>query len=73
MPRVRDMQGVPAQVTTLKSDGVRRHPAHCIFAEGKGTSRCCTCPHSPVYLKHCKSAAKCDFYEKNEDRAKEKM
>ena len=66
MARVRDMQGVSAQIVTLKSDGMRRHPAHCIFSDGKGASRICTCPQSPIYYKHCSSAAKCDFYETKE-------
>lgn len=34
--RVRDMQGVPAQLEYLKSDGKRRHPSYCIFHEGTG-------------------------------------
>ena len=66
MPRVRDMQGVPAHIVALKSDGIRRHPAYCIFAEGKGKSRICTCPQNPNYYKHCSSAAKCDNYEKKD-------
>lgn len=36
MARVRDMQGVPAQLEHLKSDGKRRHPSYCIFHEGTG-------------------------------------
>lgn len=46
MSRVREMQGVPAQLEYLKSDGKRRHPAHCIFREGTGKSRICTNPLS---------------------------
>ena len=34
MARVRDMQGVPAQLEYLKSDGKRRHSSYCIFHEG---------------------------------------
>ena len=63
---VRHMQGVPAQLETLHTtdtDKKRRHPAHCIFAEGKGGSRICTNPQSPLYYQHCGSASKCDFYE----------
>lgn len=66
MARVRDMQGVSAQIVTLKSDGIRRHPSHCIFAYGKGKSRICTCAQSSMYYKYCNSAAKCDYYERKE-------
>ena len=66
MARVRDMQGVTTHITTLKSDGVRRHPAYCIFAEGKGKARICTCPQGLIYGKHCGSASKCDYYERRE-------
>lgn len=67
MARVRDMQGVPAQITTLKSDGERRHPAWCIYAEGKGKSRFCTCPLSEIYMEHCSSASRCSHYQKKEE------
>ncbi len=61
---VRHMHGVPAQIKTLKSaDGIRRHPAHCIFAEGKGKNRICTSPQCSVYYQHCSSASKCYYYE----------
>ena len=63
MPRVRDMQGVSAHLTTLKSDGKRRHPARCIFADGKGEKRICTSPQSSLYMHKCKSAKMCDYYE----------
>ena len=63
MARVRDMQGVPSHIVTLKSDGKRRHPAHCIFAEGKGKERYCTNEQCPVWKNRCGTAAKCDFYE----------
>lgn len=66
MARVRDMQGVPAHIVTLKSDGKRRHPAHCIFAEGKGEMRICTNPLCLLYYEHCKTAAKCDYYEERD-------
>lgn len=66
MARVREMQGVPAHIETLKSDGKRRHPAHCIFSEGKGTKRICTCPQGPKYYEHCTSSAKCNYYEERD-------
>ena len=66
MERVRDMQGVSAQLITLKSDGKRRHPSHCIFAEGKGANRICTNPQSSIYYKHCKTSAKCAYYEERD-------
>lgn len=65
MPKVSQMQGVSAHLTTLKSDGKRRHPAYCIFAEGKGKTRICTSPQCSNYYKHCSSASKCEYYEAN--------
>ena len=66
MARVRDMQGVPAQIVTLKSDGKRRHPAHCIYAIGAGANRLCANPQCPIYYKHCKSATRCNYYEEKD-------
>jgi len=66
MPRVRDMQGTPAQLEYLKSDGNRRHPAHCMFHEGTGRSRICTNPQSKKYYENCHSAKNCDHYEEEE-------
>lgn len=64
---VRHMQGVPAHIETLRpNDGKRRHPARCIYAEGKGVNRICTNPLSPIYLMNCKSSSKCDYYEERE-------
>lgn len=63
MARVRDMQGVPAHLEYLKSDGKRRHPAYCIFREGTGKSRICTNPAGPKYRQSCNSAKNCDYYE----------
>lgn len=67
MTKVRQMQGVSAHIVTLHSDGNRRHPAHCIFAEGKGSMRLCTSPQCENYYKHCSSAAKCDYYEEKSE------
>ena len=64
MARVREMQDVYAQIEVLKSDGERRHPAYCIYAEGKGKNRLCTCPQGTKYNEYCNTAAKCDYYEK---------
>ena len=64
---VRHMQGVSAHLETLRTnDGKRRHPAHCIFAEGKGKARICTSPQCSMYYKNCRTAAKCDYYEEKE-------
>lgn len=71
MSRVSEMQGVPAHITTLKSDGIRRHPSYCIFAEGKGKARICTCAQGPNYYKHCNSAARCDYYERKDNKQQE--
>ncbi len=64
LPKVSQMQGVPAHLEFLKANDSRRHPAYCIFAEGKGANRVCTCPQSETYLKHCRSAKRCEYYEK---------
>lgn len=66
MVKIRDMQGVPAHLEYLKSDGKRRHPAHCIFHEGIGRSRICTNPQCEKYYETCNSAKNCDFYEEEE-------
>ena len=66
MPRVRDIQGVPAHLEYLKSDGKRRHPAHCIFHEGTGKSRICTNPTGGKYYQPCNSAKNCEYYEEEE-------
>lgn len=66
MAKVRDMQGVPAHLEYLKSDGKRRHPAYCIFHEGKGAMRICVNPQSELYYKNCKSSKNCDYYEEEE-------
>lgn len=63
MATVRQMQGVSAHLEYLKPKDKRRHPSHCIFADGPGKSRKCTSPQSRVYMQHCSTAAKCDYYE----------
>ena len=68
MPRVREMQGISAQIITLKSDGRRRHPSYCIYAEGKKADRICTNPQCPLYYQHCSTAAKCDYYEEKDTK-----
>ena len=69
MAKVRDMQGVPAHLEYLKSDGKKRHPAHCIFHEGTGKARICTNPQCERYYDVCNSAKNCDFYEEEKDEA----
>lgn len=66
MARVSQMQGVPAHLTTLKSDGQRRHPSRCIYAEGKGKERKCTCPQCELYNERCRSCVHCEHYEERE-------
>lgn len=67
MARVRDMQGVPAQIEVLRSnDGHRRHPSHCIFHMGAGRARICDNPHSPIYRENCSSAKNCEYYEEED-------
>ena len=66
MARVRDMQGVSAHLECLKSDGKKRHPARCIFHEGKGINRICTNPLCEIYYEHCNSSKNCNYYEEEE-------
>ena len=66
MAKVKQMQGVSAQLEYLKSDGKRRHPSRCIYANGKGKERICECPQSPFYKQHCKSSVHCEYYEERE-------
>lgn len=63
MARVRDMQGVPAQLETLKSDGKRRHIAWCKYSKhlGKHVYEC-TKKESPYFNIKCTSSRNCDFY-----------
>ena len=63
MARVSQMQGIPAHLTYLKTNDKRRHPAHCIFADGKGKLRICTSPQSEKYMESCHSARNCEHYE----------
>ena len=67
MPNLSQMQGVSAHLETLKAKDSRRHPAHCIFAEGKGANRVCTCPQCGIYLQHCSTAKWCEYYEKRDN------
>ena len=62
MARVRDMQGVPAHIETLKSDGKRRHISHCIYSKGKKGNYICKCTKSPNYNLECHSSSKCAHY-----------
>lgn len=71
MPKVSQMQGVPAHLTTLKSDGKRRNPARCIFAYGVGKKRICTSPQSTFYNAQCTSAKNCDYYEERDENVLE--
>ena len=64
MPKVRHMQGVSAQLETLKKKDERRHPAKCVNVEKIEGIRYCDCPLSPIYKEQCHSAVHCDHYEK---------
>lgn len=62
MARVGEMQGVSAQLVTLKSDGKRRHKSRCVFL--LKPSKICDCPHNlNFYNSSCGGSSKCDFYE----------
>lgn len=63
MKKVREMQGVPAHLVTLRANDKRRHPARCKFHTGKGKQRICKCKICPLYLLPCTSAAKCGYYD----------
>ncbi len=65
MPKVSQMQGVPAQLEYLHPKDSRRHPSHCIHKDGKGINRMCTNTASPMYNQHCRSAARCAHYQEN--------
>lgn len=60
---VRHMQGVPAQLETLrkKQGDKRRHPTHCINCAGK--EHICRCAMAVFYLQRCRSSKNCDYYE----------
>lgn len=67
MARVRDMQGVSAHLTFLKkTDKTRRHPAHCIYASGKGKNRICTSEKSIMFNLNCKSSVHCENYKEKD-------
>lgn len=63
MPRVREMQDVPAHLETLKSDGVRRQIPWCEHSNHLGYHQYeCTCTESPYYGELCHSAKQCPYY-----------
>ena len=64
---VRHMQGVPAQLETLKAKGKRRHPSYCIYHKGTGKNRICSNPQSFMYSLNCHSAARCEQYVANNE------
>lgn len=64
MGKLAKMQGVPAHIETLKKKDSRRHPAYCIYKNGTGKNRICTCKENANnYSLHCKSAIHCDYYK----------
>lgn len=63
MARLSQLQGEAIHLETLKSDGKRRHPSYCVFADGKGKKRICTSPQSMIYNQHCNTSVRCDYYE----------
>ena len=63
MPKVGQMQGVPAHIETLKADDERRHPARCRHAYGRGKRRICVNTESSIYNLNCHTAKNCDYYE----------
>lgn len=64
MPRVSQMQGVPAHLEFLKSKEPRRSIARCKFSEHQGARiYICTCPLSDCYNNECHSCRNCMQYE----------
>ena len=64
MARVRNMQGVPAHIETLKNkDKKRRHPSKCKYHEGKHPERICKCEKSHMFLCKCETSQHCEYYE----------
>lgn len=64
MPKVSQMQGVPAHLETLKSDGKRRYISRCIHSIHKGNHKYeCTCKYSAYNDQLCRSSKNCDYYE----------
>lgn len=64
MPKVKQMQGVPAHLEVLKSDGKRRSISKCIYSEHKGNHKYeCKCKKSPYNLKECHNSKNCDYYK----------
>ncbi len=69
MPKVSQMQGVPAQLEYLKSDGKRRSISKCIFSEHQGARvYICTCPLSVRYNEECHNSRNCMQYEEIETK-----
>lgn len=64
MPKVSQMQGTPAQLEYLKSDGKRRYPTRCLYFKGKRGTGVCQCNKNVSnYSLLCHSASKCDYYK----------
>lgn len=65
MSKISQMQGVSAHLEYLKSkDKTRRHPAHCIYHDGKGENRICNCDiNKERFSLRCTSAKNCDYYK----------
>lgn len=63
MASVKQMQGVSAYITTLKSnDGKRRHKSRCVFYVKEG--KYCDCPQNlNFYNDICGGSSKCQYYE----------
>lgn len=65
MSKISKMQGVPAYLETLKSDGVRRHISWCVHSIHLGHHQYeCTCKESPYNDGLCHSAKRCAYYQK---------
>lgn len=62
---VRHMQGVPAHLEVVKSDGERRNIAWCVHSIHLGNHRYeCTRKESPYNDELCHGAKRCAYYRK---------
>lgn len=64
MSKISEMQGVPAHLEILKSDGKRRNISRCRYSVHKGKHLyLCDCISSGYYKKECHSCAHCVYYK----------
>ena len=66
MAGVKNMQGVPAHLETIKSKDRRRNMSRCIFL--LKPSKICDCAQNlGYYRQRCGGSSKCDYHEEKDD------